>query len=377
MVTPFLLAGGVAFGISFVLCALLRKMAARLGLVDRPGFRKIHQRPMPVGGGLGIWLGVLLPIGILFALAHWSVSHPDATTFYGLSIPELLRRHAAGIVDRGGELWTLLGLGSILVVLGTLDDRFHLGWKLRLGVETLVAITAVAFGWEGTFFLNAPILTKILSVLWIVGLTNSFNLLDNMDGLSSGVAIICASFLATVFLGFAGNPLSGEPQLFLGGFLLLLVGAILGFWVHNVPPARLFMGDGGAYFIGFLLATTTLSATFAGKDLPRQAILTPLCVLAVPLYDTVSVILIRLRHGKSPFEGDNNHYSHRLVEIGLSKRGAVLTIYLTTAICGISALFLYQVDFLSACLIVLQVLMILGLVGILEFTARNKIHHQE
>ena len=134
----------------------------------------------------------------------------------------------------------------------------------------------------------------------------------------------------------------------------------------------MFMGDGGAYFIGFLLATTTLSATFVGKSAPKQAILAPLCILAVPIYDTTSVVLIRLFNGKSPFEGDKNHYSHRLVAMGLSRTQAVLTIYLTTAICGLGALFLYEVTPRMAILVVAQVAMMLLLVSILEFTARRK-----
>jgi len=204
-------------------------------------------------------------------------------------------------------------------------------------------------------------------------LVNSFNMLDNMDALSGGVAAICALFLAAVLLLFARNAESGEPQLFLGGFLLILAGAVSGFLIHNRPPAKLFMGDGGAYFIGFLLAATTLSATFVGPGTPKQAVFVPLCILALPIYDTTSVVLIRLKNGKSPFVGDNNHYSHRLVALGLSKPAAVGTIYLTTAASASGALFLYQVTAPMAVLVALQTGMIFALVAVIEFAARRQL----
>lgn len=365
-----------SFVISFLIGAALIRLAPRIGLVDKPGYRKIHDHVMPTGGGLGIWLGVVLTLaagifGAFLLERHLSIN-PESTTLWGISIPAFAREHVAGILFQSRRLAALLGLGTVLVALGTLDDRFGLGWKLRLVVQTLVAICAVALGWEATFFVPIPWLTKTLSVLWIVGLINSFNMLDNMDGLSGGVAAICATFLAIVLFLFSPNAVSGEPQLFLGGFLLVLVGAILGFLLHNRPPAAIFMGDGGAYFIGFLLATTTLSATFTGETIPKQAILVPLTILALPLYDTASVVVIRLRNGKSPFEGDKNHYSHRLVDLGFSKKQAVLTILLTTTVCGMSALYLYQVSLTMAILVVIQVGLILSLIGILEFTARRK-----
>ena len=138
-----------------------------------------------------------------------------------------------------------------------------------------------------------------LSVVWIVGLVNSFNMLDNMDGLSAGVAAIAAAILAAAAL-FAPRPDNHQPQLFVAGFLLLIVGSLLGFLGHNRPPARLFMGDAGSYLIGYLLAMATLTATFAGGGLPQHGALAPLCVMAVPIYDTASVVLIRLHSGGVP-----------------------------------------------------------------------------
>jgi len=377
----------VPYLISLATCHFVKRYGPTVGLVDKPGFRKIHQVTTPTGGGLGVWFGVLIPFVLLtiltFGLGNFTDSgavSSETSTLFGVSLakfPSFFAKHIGGAALRLTQLWTLLGLGSVLVVLGTIDDRRGLPWQLRLGVEFVVAIVAVASGWRATFFLDAPILTFIVSVFWIVGLINSFNMLDNMDALSGGVAAICALFLAAVALCFASNPASGEPQYFLAGFLLLLAGSICGFLTLNRPPAKMFMGDGGAYFIGFILATSTISITFVGESTPKTAIFAPLCILAVPLYDTISVVTIRLRNGVSPFVGDKNHYSHRLVALGLSKAQAVATIYLTTAICAMGALLLYQVDLFAASLILLQTILILSLVAILEFAARKKIREEE
>jgi UDP-GlcNAc:undecaprenyl-phosphate GlcNAc-1-phosphate transferase len=131
------------------------------------------------------------------------------------------------------------------------------------------------------------------------------------------------------------------------------------------------MGDAGSYLIGFLIAVTTMLATYSGGNLPKHAVLAPLCVLAVPLYDTVSVVWIRMRSGRSPFEGDKNHFSHRLVDLGLTKSQAVLTIYLATAACGLSALVLHQVKTAGAVVIVLSIFCLLAVIAILETTGRR------
>jgi UDP-GlcNAc:undecaprenyl-phosphate GlcNAc-1-phosphate transferase len=235
-----------------------------------------------------------------------------------------------------------------------------------------LVIVLMPWGWRLSLFLDAPLWTGALSVVWIVGLVNCFNMLDNMDGLSAGVAAIAAAMLAAVML-WAPDPQTNQPQLFVGGLLLVLVGSLAGFLWHNRPPARLFMGDAGSYLIGYLLAMATLSGTFAFGNLPRHSILAPLCALAVPLYDTVSVVMIRLRSGRSPFSGDESHFSHRLVELGMTRGQAVLTIYLATATCGLGALLLHQVESTpGACIILLLVACILLLVAILETAGRRK-----
>ena len=173
-----------------------------------------------------------------------------------------------------------------------------------------------------------------MSVIWIVALVNSFNMLDNMDGLSGGVASISSLLLAFMLLMATGGG-QQQPQLFVAAMLFILVGSLVGFLFHNWPPAKIFMGDAGSYFIGFWIAVATLLATYTGYQGSRpHAVVAPLIVMAVPLYDMLSAIVIRLREGRSPFEADKKHFSHRLVELGLRPSRAVLTIHLATLMTG-------------------------------------------
>jgi len=368
----WLIAGAVLS--SFVVCWaaawLVRWFGPGVGLVDRPGERKVHTRPMPTAGGLAIWLGVVLPLAVGYVLLLAARrSGGDVMTGGGL-LPDWVRVHAEGLLLQGGKLFVLLAGGTVLMLLGLADDRFRVPWPVRLAVQITVAVVMVQFGWTVTLVPDAALLNGTIAVLWIVGLVNSFNMLDNMDGLSAGVALIASAMLAAVMLLYP-DPVTNQPQLFVGGFLLVLAGSLLGFLWHNFRPARLFMGDAGSYLVGYLLAMATLSATFGGGNVPGHAVLAPLCVLAVPIYDTTTVVLIRLRQGRSPFTGDKSHFSHRLVELGMSPTRAVLTIYLATATCGLGALLLHQVDAVGACIILLLVGCTLVLVGILETAARR------
>jgi UDP-GlcNAc:undecaprenyl-phosphate/decaprenyl-phosphate GlcNAc-1-phosphate transferase len=196
-----------------------------------------------------------------------------------------------------------------------------------------------------------------------VGLTNAFNMLDNMDGLAASVGLIAAILFS------AGQIAVGT--LFAPAVLLIVVGALSGFLMHNFPRARLYMGDAGSNFLGFLLGSMTVVGTFTRDFYSPYSVLAPLLVMAVPLYDMTSVVLIRLREGRSPFQGDRRHFSHRLVARGLTPFQAVLTIDLVTLAGGLGALLLHRLDGTGACVVLAQTLCLLGVVAILELSANR------
>ena len=357
-----------AFLVSVITVGLVRRAAQRLGLLDKPGARKVHTTPIPLGGGLGIWAGVIATLAFGTLAVYAMRSQPDLFAW----LPEQLTRHLNGLLSRTAAIWGILAGGTVLMLLGLADDRRGLPWQMRIAVEFAVAGFCVYFlNLRFTAYIDLPWLTGLMSVIWIVALINSFNMLDNMDGLSGGVAVIATSMLAIMLLTQPDTTTQG-PQLFVAAMLLVLVGALLGFLKHNWPPAKIFMGDAGSYFVGYWIAVATLLSTYAGAHGSRPlAVFAPLCVLAVPLYDMLSVIIIRLREGRSPFEGDKRHFSHRLVDLGMTKKQAVLTIYLATAVCSLEALLLPRVDVVGAGVVLLSTCSVLGLVSVLESVGRK------
>lgn len=344
---------------------LMRRLAPRWGLMDQPAARKVHLVPTPLGGGIGIWLGVVVPLaaGLLVA---WAVPYVPGLREW---LPAEIVPHLAGVKSRSLQVWAILAGGTILSVMGLFDDWKSLPWQPRLVVQFLVACGLVfGAGIHATVFVAAPWVGYLFTVLWILVLINSFNFLDNMDGLSAGIGLISASLFGTIML-----TATSEPRWLVGGSLLVLAGSLLGFLMHNRPPAKIFMGDTGSYFIGLMLACLTVQGTFYEYGHSgTHVILAPLCILAVPLYDICSVLLIRVWQGRSPFQPDKSHFSHRLVEMGLSKPAAVATIHLTTLTTGLAGLLLYQVSgWYAAGLVCGLILCVLAVIAILETAARQ------
>jgi UDP-GlcNAc:undecaprenyl-phosphate GlcNAc-1-phosphate transferase len=207
------------------------------------------------------------------------------------------------------------------------------------------------------------ILSIVLAVLWIGTITNAFNFLDNMDGLSSGVAAVSTTAFLIATLSI--------EQWFVAGALAMLLGALLGFLFWNFPPAKIFMGDSGSLIIGMVLGILTVLTTYLPPGTRWgagwYAVFMPVIVMALPLYDLLVVSALRLSRGRSPFVGDTNHFSHRLVARGMSRRTAVLCLYLVTAATAIGGILLPHVNSpFAAALIFFQTLLVLGVVALLE-----------
>ncbi len=365
----FLIACAVpAFVVSFGATALMKRIAPRIGLVDQPAGVKAHSthtKITPLGGGLGIYLGFIVPVIVAQLAALWVATQPELLGW----LPDDMASHLEGVQTRSFTMWAIILGGTVFVIMGLLDDLTSLPWLPRLLVQFLVAMALVAAGVRATVFVTQPWVGMVLTVLWIVLLTNSLNFLDNMDGLSAGIGLIASVLFAIVMLTSVS-----EPRWLVGGALVVLSGSLAGFLCHNWHPASIFMGDSGSMFIGLMLASLTILGTFYDPTLSSQHVmLAPLCVLAVPLYDLTTVIVIRLSQGHSPFHPDKNHFSHRLVALGLSRKHAVQTVHLTTLTTGLGALLLYWLQgWGGALLVVALVICVLAIITILEKAGRRK-----
>lgn len=360
---PFLCACALpSFAISIVVTAFVRKRAPGWGLIDQPNpSRKVHKIPTPLGGGIGVWAGVVVTL----LLAQASLIIVARLETLPSWLPPGL--DVNGAIERSKQLWTIVGAGTVLAIMGLIDDKRNLPWIPRLLVQLAVAVFVVAMGVRASVFIPLPWIGWVVTVVWIMVLVNSLNFLDNMDGLSPGIGLVASLMFAGVLLGA-----TSEPRWLVGGVMLILAGSIAGFLCFNWPPATIFMGDSGSYFIGMMLACFTITGTFYDSGSSRHVILAPLCILAVPLYDFCSVMIIRLKEGRSPFHADKSHFSHRLVEIGLHPRNAVLTIHLATMTTGMGALLLYKVDGWSGALMVIAlILCVLTIIAILETVGRR------
>jgi UDP-GlcNAc:undecaprenyl-phosphate GlcNAc-1-phosphate transferase len=321
-----------AFVLAAVLVPLARRLALAANLVAAVRPDRLHTEPKPTGGGLAIAATVALVVGGAWAL--------------GLALPAgalpgwLPAKVHAHLAERA-PLLVRLGLGALLFfIVGLLDDRFDLGPWPKLGLQAAsAALVVVGFGIKATVWIAAPVLPELVSILWILAVVNAYNLFDHADGLAAATGAIVLAFLA------AGQLMMGE--VFIPGIALVAAGALAGFLIWNFPPAKIFMGDAGSHFIGYLLAALTISARyyFPGQGTSRFVVLVPLILLAVPLFDALSVTLDRLSRGASPMAGDaTSHLGHRLLAAGWSPRRVVLFIAVTVALTGSASIVMARVQ---------------------------------
>ncbi len=310
--------------ISRKLVPFFRDRAVSLGMMDKPTLeRKQHSRPIPRNGGIGIYIAFWVCLWTNFILAVLIV---PSLPF----LPDSIRHLAANGWQKYELLEALFLSSTIIFSLGLLDDRYSLSPVVRLFVQILACLPLLYAGVYLKLFL--PLwLAYPLTIFWLLFLTNSLNFLDNMNGLTSGVSvIICLVMTLHAFL-------SAEWYMLL--IYGLLGGSVLGFWFFNFPKASVFLGDCGSTMIGFLLGALTILTTYYQAGVPSKLpILIPLVVLGVPIFDTISVMLIRWKAGKPFMEGDTNHISHRLVALGMGQKEAVLFLYVATLVTGLSAI---------------------------------------
>jgi UDP-GlcNAc:undecaprenyl-phosphate GlcNAc-1-phosphate transferase len=360
----------LAAALSLPLTGVAAAIGRRLNALDNAGVAgqvKAGVRRVPNTGGVGIFLAIALPMAAGAVAVALGLDERLVALFPGMA-------QSTNLHARTAEVCWLLAALAVMHVVGLIDDRRALG-----PVAKLVPMVGVAAGLA--LLTKSRLLTLLdepaggewasylVTIVWIVVVMNAFNFLDNMDGLSGGVAAICAGFflVATIING----------QWFIGAVLSLLIGALLGFLWHNYPwrrdGAAVFMGDGGSLVVGLLLAFLTVRTTYLHENLGGgwYGVFMPLVVLAIPLYDACSVTLIRLSQGRSPLVGDLQHFSHRLVSRGLSRRAAVNVIYGLTAITAIGGVSLGRLEAWQAVLVGVQTLLVVLVLVIFEWSSRN------
>jgi UDP-GlcNAc:undecaprenyl-phosphate GlcNAc-1-phosphate transferase len=302
---PIIITAGL---LAFIATPLTRILARRVGLVDQPGLRKAHRVPVPLMGGLAMYAALILAF-VAFGNRTW--------WYEGIGI---------------------LGGATLLFFTGLWDDRYGMPVWLKLGAQFVAAACLVAVGVQvrlfGVWWLDLPI-----TLVWVVGITNAVNLMDNMDGLAAGVSAVAAAFL------FALAALEGQGLV--ATLAAALFGAAVGFLFYNFAPAISFMGDAGALVLGFMLAALGIKIKFEHFPL-ASTWMAPIVVLGVLIFDTALVTVSRVRRGRSPFQGGSDHTSHRLVQLGLSHARAVLTIYVAAAVLGALAISLTRAQPLTA-----------------------------
>jgi UDP-GlcNAc:undecaprenyl-phosphate GlcNAc-1-phosphate transferase len=351
-----------SFVLSVILTAVAKKLAERIGFVAHPTADRYHRSTVPLGGGIAIFT-TITAIVVTAAVAIKTLLVPGRLPW----LAESANINPADFLGKTNQLVIILLSALVLFLLGLWDDKKNLGPFFKLAVQFAVAIIAAGFAEVRVeFFIENKIITTALSAVWIVLIINAFNFLDNMDGAAAGIAVIASSIL------FTAAAISG--QVFVGGLAVVFTGTLLGFLVFNFPPAKIFAGDAGSLVIGFFLAMLTLRTTYYHQAQSGQwySVFTPAIVMAVPLYDFISVTALRIKQGKSPFIGDTQHFSHRLKRHGLTDTQTVLTLYLATLCTGLGATFLYQVNLVGAFLIFIQTFMVLAIIAILETTSGNE-----
>lgn len=331
--------------LSLILTPVCRRVALRFGVLDNPGTRKVHKKPKPLLGGLAIFLSFDIVLFVLWLFGYIEPGH----SLQMLSI-------AAG--------------GLVIMIVGLIDDIRPITARVKLLMQIAISVVAAVIIVGGDIRLSLyvfdanSVLAFVVTIIWVVGITNSFNLLDNMDGLSAGVSVIASISFAVI------GVMQREPTVSM--LSLAIGGSCLGFLRYNLHPSRIFMGDAGSMFVGFTLASIAVLGVYTRiTDVPRLAVMTPILVLAVPIFDTASVVWIRWRGHRPIFVGDKNHFSHRLVSFGMSQSKAVFFIYLVAGLMGLMGILVSTLKIEQAVFLFLYAAATFVIIGILLGVRRS------
>ena len=339
----------LAFTLTSVTTPIAKNIAFKIGAVAYPNERTMHTKPTAVAGGLAIFFGFVVTVLIFVP----SIGHDEMTQFAGLIV--------------GATLITVVGL---------LDDIYNLSPRIRIVFQVLAALIAIFTG-TSISSISVPFIeagriefgyfSQVITLLWIVGLTNAVNFIDGLDGLAAGIASIASAVLMIIAILF-GDPI-------VAGFAIVitasLTGACLGFLPQNFNPATIFMGDTGATFLGYTLAVISIQTML--KTYTALTLIVAVIVLALPIFDTTFAVFRRAINRQPIHQADRGHLHHRLVDRGLSQKKAVITLYIISGSFGIAAILIVMQDFILALLIISFIFVVwLGDIGLSCLKKQNK-----
>ena len=347
--------------LAYFLTPLLIRLARRFDLLDHPEGIKIHSRPIPFLGGIVIFLSFW---GVVFA--GLSVAH-----FLSQAIAQTANARAvlSGVLFLSQKLFWIFVGSAVIIAVGLLDDKYHWSPLQKLLGQIAAVLVLMSQGLSINLAETLGLPGYLLTFVWVILIINAFNFIDSLDGHCVGIAIVSAVMLfwMTQIIHQALTAL----------FLLAFIGALIGFFPYNFKTARIFLGDNGSLFLGYMMAAFTLLCRYYTPKATYATAFIPLLLFGVPIYDTVSVILVRLFRGVPPWNGDRNHFAHRLVKMGMSHRVAVIFSYLIAITTGHIAILLTQVNWFGAVLIGIIFFFMIMIIALLEYYAVRRLRISE
>lgn len=345
----------IALIFSLVLTPLFESLARRTNFMDTPdaATHNRHEKATPVLGGVAMFLAWMLAISTCIL---------GAFSFKLVPLDDSVSKHFIGISLVSSRLLYLCLGAFIATAVGFVDDYYRMSAKLKFGGQLTAALIAVYFGgMRITLFMHNEFFSIAISVFWILLVINAINFLDNMDGLAVGLAAISMGLLTAVAL------ISGQH--FIAALGAAGAGCACGFWFFNHSPASIFMGDSGSHFLGYSMAVLSAGASYyiPGVTTTKLTFLVPLFILAIPLFDLITVVCIRLYYKKPFYIGDHNHISHRFVKMGMSRKHAVMTVHLLAFVIGLGVLPLIWGNIATSVVVVIQAVFFMVIVNILQF----------
>ena len=346
---------------SYLLVFLCIKLSFRYNCLDHPVGRKTHARPMPYLGGVAVFT------------AFWGITFAGigACHFFPVFMNRVEPSHwfVSGVLYLTPKIFGIF-LGSVVILLlGLFDDKYRWPPLTKLFGQMLAAWILMSMGLNIDLAFKFGLFGHLITFVWILLIINAFNFIDSLDGHMLGVALISSVMFIWI------TQIIGQAMV--GLFHFVFAGAVLGLLIHNFKPAKIYAGDNGSLFIGYMMAAFTLLGTYRSHSGTYITSFIPILIFGVPIYDTLSVIVVRLARGIPPWTGDRNHFAHRLVKIGMGDRVAVIFSYFITFTVGTVAVLATQVELFGAVLIAIIFLSIIATIAFLEFYTARRIRIAE